>query len=288
MATPTTMLLPRVARSPSTAQYARLQPKPFFKPRFTFESADREKTVNKQWLLKTDPMMPAYPYERNVHFPEANYGLYGTATIQSGNKISKGRNKGKTVRKWYPNVRVEKIRSEVLNKELTIPITARVMRTIRKCGGLDQYLLGEKPARIKELGLLGWKLRWHVMRTPKMQEQYQKERKELGLSGPSPVTESFTQVWADLSRREQLIDQQASDWEKLREKARRFEKHVLEKWERADNVPWEPQELGTLMNQSPRTLELPDRVQLEPTPRILVNWQKSLKESRQSKRLEVV
>ena len=44
-------------------------------------------------------------------------------------------------------------------------MTTRVMRTIDKCGGLDEYLLGEKPARIKELGMLGWSLRWKVMRT---------------------------------------------------------------------------------------------------------------------------
>lgn len=69
----------------------------------------------------------------------------------SGNKISDGRNKGKTLRKWFPNIRLEKIRSEALDRELTIPIRARVKRTIKKCGGLDEYLLGEKAGRIKSL-----------------------------------------------------------------------------------------------------------------------------------------
>ena len=44
-------------------------------------------------------------------------------------------------------------------------MTTRVLRTIDKCGGLDEYVLGEKPARIKELGMLGWSLRWSVMGT---------------------------------------------------------------------------------------------------------------------------
>src|SRR5207248_3802817 len=117
-------------------------------------------------------------------------GLYGGASIQFGNKISKGRNKGKTRRRWYPNVRLETIRSEALGKELTIRITASCMRTINKCGGLDQYLLGDKPARIKELGLFGWKLRWKVMNSPMMSEKFAEERAKLGLPATFDISKS--------------------------------------------------------------------------------------------------
>ena len=58
---------------------------------------------------------------------------------------------------------------------------ARVLRTIDKVGGLDEYLLGNKPARIKELGVEGWRLRWEVMRTPKIREKIKAERVRLGL-----------------------------------------------------------------------------------------------------------
>ncbi len=58
---------------------------------------------------------------------------------------------------------------------------ARVLRTIDKVGGLDEYLLGNKPARIKELGVEGWRLRWEVMRTPKIRERIKAERVRLGL-----------------------------------------------------------------------------------------------------------
>lgn len=57
---------------------------------------------------------------------------------------------------------------------MRVKVTTRVLRTIDKCGGLDEYLLGEKAARIKELGMLGWLLRWRVMNT----DWYKNRRRE--------------------------------------------------------------------------------------------------------------
>lgn len=56
-----------------------------------------------------------------------------------------------------------------------------MLRTIDKVGGLDAYLLGDKPARIKELGVEGWRLRWKVLRTPSVRGRIRKERVRLGL-----------------------------------------------------------------------------------------------------------
>ena len=205
--------------------------------------------------------MPPYPYGRNTTFREANQGLYGGTTIQSGHNISKGRNKGKTLRKWFPNVRVEKIKSQALDKELTIPITARTMRTIRKCGGLDQYLLGDKSARIKELGLLGWKLRWLVMNSESMKNKYAAERANLGLPIQNIATETFAEVWNDPDRRQVLVEEQTKAWEEMRGRADRFEQHVKRHWDYADKTQYRLKELGTLRNQSPSTLELPDVIE---------------------------
>lgn len=58
---------------------------------------------------------------------------------------------------------------------------ARVLRTIDKVGGLDEYLLGGKAARLKELGMGGWRLRAMIMRTDKVKERFQREREALGL-----------------------------------------------------------------------------------------------------------
>ena len=60
-------------------------------------------------------------------------------------------------------------------------VTARVLRTIDKVGGLDEYLLGEKAQRIKELGMGGWKLRWRVMQTPMVKRRFAAQREALGL-----------------------------------------------------------------------------------------------------------
>jgi large subunit ribosomal protein L28 len=186
-----------------------------------------------------DSDIPPYPYGARQTFKQADRGLYGGASIQFGNKISKGRNKGKTRRRWYPNVRLETIRSEALRKDLTIRITASCMRTINKCGGLDQYLLGDKPARIKELGLFGWKLRWKIMNSPIMQKKFAEERATLGLPAtvhnPKLQPEKvFEQIWEDENARAEMLREQKKAWEALKEKDERFREHVKTTWEPKD------------------------------------------------------
>ena len=91
------------------------------------------------------------------------------------------KNEIKTRRYWRPNVLRKRLWSESLQTYLKIRVTARVLRTIDKCGGLDEYLLGEKAARIKELGMGGWKLRWRIMQTESVKERFRKQREALGL-----------------------------------------------------------------------------------------------------------
>lgn len=252
-----TSKLAAVRISPTTLQYQKLKrPNPYI-PKFSLSKENWERTLAQPWLKQTDPLMPPYPYGANVNYPEANYGLYGGATIQSGNKISKGRNKGKTLRKWFPNVRVEKIRSESLNKELVIPIRARVMRTIRKSGGLDEYVLGDKPGRIKELGLLGWKLRYLVMKSPAMQERFKAQREELGLPEADPLAETFASAWNNGKKREQLIAQQDQAWKNLGEKLARWDGHVESQWRETRGRAFR----GTIRDVLPSQVKLPDRIQ---------------------------
>jgi len=192
--------------------------------------------------------IPPYPYGARQFFKQADRGLYGGGSIQFGNKISKGRNKGKTRRSWYPNVRLETIRSEALGRDLTIRITASCMRTIKKCGGLDQYILGDKPARIKELGLFGWRLRWKVMNTPTMREKFAKERENLGLP-PSTSWEAqtpFDQAWEDEALRTEMLREQKEAWEALKEKDERFMAHVKTRWEPKDKKEY-TKEMGPIV-----------------------------------------
>lgn len=260
--------LARVRTSPTTVLHAKhkLRSKPFYTPGFRMTKEQWEETLAAPWFKKTDPLMPRYPYGNNPHFPEANYGLYGGATIMSGSKISKGRNKGKTLRKWFPNVRLEKINSKALGKELTLPIRARVMRTIEKCGGLDEYLLGDTPHRIKELGPLGWKLRWMILQSPKVSKRIVAEMKKEGLPAIDPNKETFEEVWNDPVRRQKLLNQQDTAWERLRNKMEKYEQHISRQWDPSDN-PDSPyadyfvEHHGTLKEREPSKMTLPERIE---------------------------
>jgi large subunit ribosomal protein L28 len=202
---------------------------------------------------------PPYPYGARHTFKEADKGLYGSATLQSGNKISQGRNKGKTRRRWFPNVRLETIRSEALNETMTIPITAACMRTIRKCGGLDQYLLGDKPARIKELGVFGWRLRWKVMSSPTMIKKYQAERNNLGLSPNRPPLETFDEAWErDEELRKEVQQEQEKQWLGLKEKDERFQRHVKSRWQSSDKKSYSPAKIVPPFDEAAFRLLLPE------------------------------
>jgi len=79
-----------------------------------------------------------------------------------------------------------------------------VLRTVDKCGGLDEYLLGEKAGRIKELGMGGWKLRWRIMQTEKVRERFRVERERLGLP---PKEEVLVGSNGNLVSKEQVEDE---------------------------------------------------------------------------------
>jgi len=271
------MKLPAVRASPTTVQYHVPKFKvgstrPTYQKRF-YPNDEAKKTLEQPWLAQTDPLMPPYPYGGNYHFQEANHGLYGSATIQSGHKISDGRNKGKTLRKWYPNVRVEKLRSTALNVELAIPTTARVMRTITKCGGLDEYVLGEKPARIKELGLLGWKLRWLVLKSKNMQEKHRKQRERLGLPpaeiSPHSAESTFAAAWNDPESRREIVAKMSQGWDLLKEKKEAWANHVLGTLKWKDVAVERRLDMPTLEFHDPLNKSLPEYVEEEKPAREL-------------------
>ncbi|KZF19937.1 hypothetical protein L228DRAFT_250354 [Xylona heveae TC161] len=124
--------------------------------------------------------IPEYPYGPARWYKQSNFGLYGGSRIQFGNKVSE-KNEIKTRRKWRPNIRYKKLYSVALQKYLRIRINTRVLRTIDKVGGLDEYLLGDKAMRLKELGMEGWLLRWRILQTESVKQRFAEERKRLGL-----------------------------------------------------------------------------------------------------------
>lgn len=110
---------------------------------------------------------PDYPYGESRIFKQSNSGLYGGAVKQFGNRISEFRNK--VPRTWDLNVIKKRLWSETLQKDIKLKLTTNVLRTISKEGGLDRYLTKDKSARIKELGPLGWKLRYDILKRQETQ-----------------------------------------------------------------------------------------------------------------------
>ncbi|CUS08428.1 unnamed protein product [Tuber aestivum] len=132
--------------------------------------------------------VPKYPYPIKHTFKQSWFGLYGGKHIQFGNNVPENFLRYKTRRQWLPNVRHRSVYSRALGMHFSLDITTSVLRTIDKVGGLDAYLTGTKPARLKELGPTGWRLRWRVLNSPNYKRQLQAERKALGLAdGQEPV-----------------------------------------------------------------------------------------------------
>ncbi|KAL9601971.1 MAG: hypothetical protein Q9219_002195 [cf. Caloplaca sp. 3 TL-2023] len=136
-------------------------------------------------LRQTHRNIPEYPHGSSLLYKQSNFGLYGGVKPQFGNKVSE-RNEIKTRRKWDPNIQTKRLWSVALNKFIQLKVQARVLRTIDKVGGLDEYLLGESPARIRELGMEGWKMRWRLMQTKGVKERLRKRRIELGMNPEGP------------------------------------------------------------------------------------------------------
>jgi large subunit ribosomal protein L28 len=134
----------------------------------------------KERLKHEHSALPDYPYGPSQFYKQSNFGLYGTQKICFGNIVSE-KNEIKTRRYWRPNVHSKRLWSDALNSFIRLRITTRVLRTVDKVGGLDEYLLGEKASRIKELGMGGWKLRWRIMQTEAVKERFRKQRELLGL-----------------------------------------------------------------------------------------------------------
>lgn len=121
-------------------------------------------------LLKREaPEFPPYPYGDSPIYKQSNRGLYGGKIPQFGNKVSEWGNKH--VRVFHPNVQRVSLWSETLKRTLRLKAVASVIRTISNEGGLDNYLVKDTSARVKELGPTGWRLRYMVLRRMELNEQ---------------------------------------------------------------------------------------------------------------------
>jgi large subunit ribosomal protein L28 len=147
--------------------------------------------------------IPAYPYGASQVYKQSNFGLYGAQKIRFGNIVSE-KNDIKTRRYWRPNIHSKRLWSDSLANFVRVRVTTRVLRTLDKVGGLDEYVLGEKAGRIKELGMEGWKLRWRIMQTEKVKERFRTQREKLGLP---PVQEVLVGSHGNLASVEEVEEE---------------------------------------------------------------------------------
>ncbi|KAG9056778.1 39S ribosomal protein L24, mitochondrial [Serendipita sp. 407] len=112
---------------------------------------------------------PASKFKYAEHFfKRAQAGLFHGRTIQFGNNVPESRYK--TRRTWQPNVRSKRMKSEILNQVMRWNVTMHAMRTVKKYGSLDDYLL---KVRTKWLGERAMLVRTKLQDEVRKQEQEQ-------------------------------------------------------------------------------------------------------------------
>ena len=170
--------------NPQTCLLSRQTQLPSLSRLFTTTSQSQSRSSRNQ-LRNTHRDIPPYPHGPSLVYKKANFGLISSKKPHYGNTVSE-KNENKNRRRWELNLQEKRLYSEILGHFVRVKIQARVLRTIDKVGGLDEYLLGESPGRIKELGMEGWRLRWILLQTEKGRERVRRRRIELGVPPDGP------------------------------------------------------------------------------------------------------
>lgn len=163
---------------------AAVKPSPLFTTTTTvrpFSTTLPRQTKTVKSHLLPDRLIPPYPYGERRLYKQSNRGLYGDARIRFGNTVAPKHNV-KARRFWRPNVHVKSFYLPALDANIKTRLTLRVLKTIRREGGLQEYLLKSKPARLKELGPGGWNMRWLLLQSRAVQELFNAERVQLGMA----------------------------------------------------------------------------------------------------------
>ncbi|PPQ63901.1 hypothetical protein CVT24_010368 [Panaeolus cyanescens] len=116
-------------------------------------------------------------------FKRSQLGLFQGKTKQYGNNVPFS--KHKTRRTWLPNVQQKRVPSELLGGNVKLKLTTRALRTIKKKGGLDQYLLetsanllGHEGMRLRQLALDARRVKEGRKALPKLELLSEEECRE--------------------------------------------------------------------------------------------------------------
>ncbi|KAG6878085.1 hypothetical protein C0993_012412 [Termitomyces sp. T159_Od127] len=104
-------------------------------------------------------MFPTLPIFSVVSqpFKRSQLGLFQGKTKQYGNNVPFS--KHKTRRTWLPNVQRKRLPSEALGEDVRVKLTTRALRTIKKYGGIDNYV---EKSSAKILGPEGLRIRLQI------------------------------------------------------------------------------------------------------------------------------
>ncbi|KAH9972649.1 mitochondrial 50S ribosomal protein L28-like protein [Lactifluus volemus] len=94
------------------------------------------------------PSLPSFVAALSQPFKRSQLGLFHGKMKQYGNNVPFS--KKKTRRTWLPNIQSKRLFSDALGEMVRVKVTTHALKTIRKVGGLDQYVLNTKS------DLLGW------------------------------------------------------------------------------------------------------------------------------------
>ncbi|KAJ6260257.1 54S ribosomal protein L24 [Drechslerella dactyloides] len=208
-------------------------------------------------LTKLLAKAPPYPYPIKPTFKQSWFGLYAAKHIQFGNNIPEEKYII-TRRRWLPNIKHKKLWSFGLGEWVKCKLATNVLRTIDKVGGLDNYLLSEKPARLKELGPWGWELRHRLQCSKAIQRRYQEERVAMGL-----ITREEMWIQNDQMGISRGAHEVERDYKKQPRKAATRVREFAERWKRSARVkkvlfgePWRARAYVKKMTKSEWKMKL--------------------------------
>lgn len=110
--------------------------------------------------------------QRRFRSNRSRRGLYDGKDIRTGNNLSFSMRH--TKRTFKPNVFIKRVYSEILEEMVQFHLTTSTLRTIDKCGGLDNYLLTSKHITSGE----GLKTKKRIVNTLKYRERKARQQEQ--------------------------------------------------------------------------------------------------------------
>ena len=110
--------------------------------------------------------------QRRFRSNRSRRGLYDGKDIRTGNNLSFSMRH--TKRTFKPNVFIKRVYSEILEEMVQFHLTTSTLRTIDKCGGLDNYLLTSEHITSGE----GLKTKKRIVNTLKYRERKARQQEQ--------------------------------------------------------------------------------------------------------------